>query len=135
MGGDATDPVLQDKWGYSYVRDTVCITDCKNIKQNGLGKKHKTKPAPTKTPTTITHATSKTQDLMLSRTGPGVRYSRSSTHTGTDVMAFNKLFHLFLCMQNTDNITSVFHGAFCEALLFVQVIWGVWLVVLQSSKR
>lgn len=39
------------------------------------------------------------------------------TLTGTGAVVFNKLFHLFLCMQNTDNTTSAPHGAFCKALL------------------
>lgn len=51
--------------------------------------------------------------------------SRSTPRTGTGAVAFNKLFHLFLCMQNRDNFTSAFHRAFGEALLFVQVIWGL----------
>lgn len=46
----------------------------------------------------------------------------STPRTGTGAVAFNKLFHLFLCMQNRDNFTSAFHRAFGEALLFVQVI-------------
>lgn len=70
------------------------------------------------------HTLLRNPKTLLSTTGPEVRSSRS-THTGPDVIVFNKLFHPSLCMQNTNSITPVFHRAFCEALLFVQVISGL----------
>lgn len=62
----------------------------------------------------------------LSRTG-----LCSAPHTGADVTAFTAL-----CSLHAEHreCSLVFHRAFWEALLFVQLIWGLQLVVLHELR-
>lgn len=55
------------------------------------------------------------------------------TFTGTGAVVLNKLFHLFLCMQNTDKNFRLSRGIL-QSFVVVQVIWGLQLVVLQRFR-